>query len=187
MRNSLRLFRSLAILYSCCFSFATTLSADPVYKSQDRKGVPLYSSKPKAKGAQPAKLPEIARASFDQPKVIGLTCVSHGGINCQTGADSDGSVVCYDGFRDAIQRFAMSCSAAKLSLITESEKNKGGTFSVAVRNNSSVQAHNVKVTVADGRVLEGPSDLEPLGSGEYFLKNAEARKLNLQVSCENCP
>lgn len=38
-------------------------------------------------------------------------CSSHGGVSCSSGADSDGSVVCVDGWRESSVNFSSVCSA----------------------------------------------------------------------------
>lgn len=173
------------------FLFSTLLSntsfADPIYRSNDKNGVPVYSSKPKEPNAQPAKLPNIAKERMGEVKNNSLTCVGHGGINCQSGADADGSVICYDNFKDSMQRFAVSCSAAKLAIIPESSKSGMNHFSLIVRNTSAVTARGVKVFADKGLSLEGPSELEAYGSAEYSTRDSSANKAKFQLSCDNCP
>jgi hypothetical protein len=165
---------------AACFS-------EPVYKSTDNRGVPSYSSKPQTKGAEPAKLPNIAKARFSEAKPDKLTCVGHGGIDCQAGADSDGSVICYDKFKDGIQRFAVSCSAAKLSIIPESSKVIAGKFALVLRNNSAVAAKGIKISAVNNTVLDGPLELEPYGSAEYSSAQPIPRDAKIRIACDNCP
>ena len=169
--------------------FAGSTFADPIYKSTDKKGVPVYSSKPKDSKAELAKLPNIVKEPMDQGKIkpAVISCAGHGGVNCQAGADGDGSVICYDNFKNSIQRFAVSCSAAKLAIIPESYKSGVSNFSLVVRNTSAVAAKSVKVQSDKGLLLEGPSELEAYGSADYSSKKPPEHNAKFQVSCENCP
>lgn len=36
-------------------------------------------------------------------------CSSHGGVNCAAGADSDGSVICHDGWEDSSVEYYKVC------------------------------------------------------------------------------
>ena len=160
---------------------------DPVYRSADEKGVPVYSSKQKDPSAKPATLPPIVKAPIAGIKPVRLTCVDHGGINCQLGPDVDGSVVCYDNFRDSLQRFANSCTAARLDILEESYRYGLNDFSLVVRNTSAVAAKGVRIEVNRGAVFRGPDKLEPYGSAEFSLSSVPAKSANFLASCANCP
>ena len=96
-------------------------------------------------------------------------------------------MICFDNFKNSIQRFAVSCSAAKLAIIPESYKSSFNSFSLVVRNTSSVVAKAVKVQADDGLLLAGPNELEAYGSADYTSHKAPALHAKFQVSCENCP
>ena len=167
--------------------FTASASADPVYRTVDKNGVTVYSNKPKEAGAKPVQLPSIIKQKFEGKEPDNITCIGHGGVNCDLGADSDGSVICYDGFRNSLQRFKLSCSAAKLSIIPQTVVVEGKKVKLVVRNNSAVSAREVKVTGPEALIFEGPIELEPLSSGEYEASPAPRKLLGFQVTCENCP
>ena len=132
----------------------------PIYRVE-RNGIVEYSSKPKDPSAKPADLPKLGRWKPESPHVIQLTCSNHGGINCARGADTDGSVICFDSYRDSIQRFAFECSTAKLEIMSISKPDDRGIFTVAIRNNKAVAARKIRVTFAPRRMesaqeLAGP-------------------------------
>ena len=179
------------------FSTATITQAQ-VYKSQSGDGKLIYSSKAPAKGARPAQLPPIMRGEVKVPTSALESCNKHGGINCQSGADIDGSVICYDGFRDAAARFRFSCNAPKLEITSISDPDKDGGFTVFVRNSRSVQALKTALAckMPDGNVLKlsGPSQVDPNGVAEFRHEGGLPQKLllrpgpgDIQISCENCP
>ena len=89
-------------------------SAQNIYRSVDANGKVVYSTKPSSNEAAPASLPTVTRenlkAKIEQIKSnTPITCEDHGGINCAAKADGDGSVICLDGFRDAVPRFNFYC------------------------------------------------------------------------------
>jgi hypothetical protein len=183
-----------------------------VYKWTDPEtGIVSYSSKPKAKDAVLANLPPLLREKQDVKtlknkaentenrtelqKTQLKSCGSHGGINCQAGADSDGSVICYDGFKEASARFRFSCSNSKLTITEVSETKDDGSFQVTVRNESSVKALGSKVllTSVEGTSIKGsgPNDIESHALAEYtFHTNLPAGKkpspTQFVAKCDNC-
>lgn len=161
--------------------------ADPVYRNSDERGVPYYSSKPKDSAQQPVQLPNIIKAPPIEAKPALITCVSHGGIDCQAGPDVDGSVICYDKYRESIQRFANSCTLAKLDILEESFKAGFNDFSLIVRNTSAIKAKGVEIKVNRGAALEGPTELEPYDSAQYILRAAASKNTNFIATCSNCP
>ena len=184
---------SLALIF-----IASSALASPVYKWQDKQGVIHYSSKAGQSDAKPADLPKIMRAEVKLPKAALKSCSDHGGINCQAGTDKDGSVICFDGFREASARFRFSCSSPKLEIADISEPDPTGVFTVYVRNSSSVKASTPALILrpGDGKEfqLQGPQDIDPLGMGEFVFKPESNETLKdkvtlaqLDISCANCP
>jgi len=171
-----------------------------VYKTVDKDGNVHYSSKPPAKGAKPANLPEIMRAEVKLTEKKLETCDKHGGVNCQAGADKDGSVICYDGFAEATARFRFSCSAAKLEISDVSDLSPAGGFTVFVRNSKSVKAAEAALIYKPqgGKEvkLSGPSEIEPFGVAEFVYEPARGKEeslalakpglAELDVVCANC-
>src|SRR5690606_21276337 len=96
------------------FTIPISVAADNVYKWTDQKGVVHFGNNPSDQNAQKADLPEIQRENFDETlekirKATPENCINRGGVDCSKGADSDGSVICYDDFRDAVQPFIFVC------------------------------------------------------------------------------
>jgi hypothetical protein len=184
-------------------AFASTLEASPVYKWEDEKGVVHYSSSPNVKAAKPAALAPIMRGELKLAQAKISSCDKHGGIDCRAGADSDGSVVCSDGFKGATARYRFSCSTPKLDLADVSTPGSDGAFSVFVRNSRSVVAKGPTVSekLGDGSELKltGPAEVEPYGMAEFQWKSEDLTPgttlaLNdkpdagqINISCANCP
>ena len=174
--------------------------ASPVYKWEDANGVVHYASSPKSKTAKPAELAPIMRGELRlaQQKFVG--CEKHGGVDCRAGADTDGSIVCSDGFKGATNRYRFSCSSPKLDLADVSAPGADGAFSVFLRNSRSVLAKGptVSVKLGDGSALAlvGPKEIEPYGMGEFQWKPEGAQTHvvsekpdagQITISCLNCP
>ncbi len=169
-----------------------------VYKWQDANGKVHYSSNPPSKNAKPADLPPIMKGDVKLTNARVESCEKHGGINCQLGADTDGSVICFDGFRDAPARFRFSCSSPKLELLEVSTPDDKGAFVVTVRNSKSVVANNptvmVKGTDNTENLLVGPKEIEAFGVGEFHYVPNRKNKLpakpssaDVVIGCANCP
>jgi len=186
------------MLLAALLFFAATAQAAPVYK-WEQNGQVHFSSKPPSVNAKPAELPEIMRGEVKLTKDNFTSCSSHGGINCQAGADSDGSVICYDGFKNATTRFKFSCNSPKLSIAEISERNANGGFTVTVRNTNSVKAEkpNVIYKITDGAKpikLDGPLEIDPFGLADYVYKpfanegsQPKATLAQIDLACGNCP
>ncbi len=184
----------LLSLFIAALFFTATLSAQTIYKYTDEEGRTHYSTEPQDLSAKPAELPEITKAEFETHKNLPETCSKHGGINCQLGADEDGSVICYDGFRGSVARFKFHCMSPKVQFVTAEQSTDG--FKVIFRNANSVQAEGMKIVYQPSGVgypLEGPIAIAGFAMEEYSLKlpeellrqELEAEKLFVQ--CLNCP
>ena len=126
------------------------------------------------------------------------SCSSHGGINCQSGPDRDGSVICFDGFKAAAARFKFNCSSPNLKIAEVGERDKTGAFSVFVRNPSSIKAGGVNVMYkpedqSPERKLEGPGEIDPFGLAEYrfdakppTLSWERVTIAQIDLTCANC-
>ena len=176
-------------------------SAAQVYKWEAPDGTIHYSTTPPRAGARPAQLPKIMRGEVKATGRKLISCEKHGGINCQAGPDSDGSVVCYDGFRDASPRFRFSCSTAKLEVSDISEVSEAGGFTVFVRNSKAVAATEAAVIFRPGEgkreeKLTGPREVEPYGVAEFtftprgprsgLIQLSRPTLAQLDVVCANC-
>lgn len=187
----------LMLIASCYPAWA----ADKVYKWKDERGVTHFSNKstnnPEAKIA---KLPEINRGEFKLVEQQVATCDGHGGIDCSAGPDTDGSVICYDGFQGAITRYRFSCNSPKLEIAEVGDLEEDGSFSVFVRNSKSVAANKPALYVKppEGRELPlaGPDQIDAYDVGEFrFIgddnQTVTLRKkptiAQLQLTCANCP
>jgi Domain of unknown function (DUF4124) len=189
----------------CLFCATFRVQAAPIYKWTDESGNVHYSSAAKDKRAKEAALPEIMRGESKVPASQLVSCKDHGGINCQIGPDKDGSVICGDGFTEAVQRYRFSCSAPKLEIYQISEKQPDGSYSVFVRNSRSVTAKNAVLALKirdDVSVnLDGPKEIEAHGVGEYKYSWDKAKTVigqnieqfnrptleKLDLNCQNCP
>ena len=197
--------RSGAVAVSILLATLAVLAAPPavdsqVYKTIDKDGQVHYSSVPPQKGAKPAELPKIMRAEVKLTEKRIETCERHGGVNCQAGADQDGSVICYDGFTDATARFRFSCSTAKLEITEVSNLSESGGFTVFVRNSKSVKAaESAVIFKPQGKKevkLLGPTEIEPFGVAEFVYEPPKGKEESLALSkpslaeldvvCANC-
>ncbi len=121
-------------------------------------------------------------------------CFSHGEIDCSKGADVDGSVICKDGFKEAIMPYSSQCLDVRLEvqylvntnsaqspyvkhskkLIQELKGYKPLALHLNIRNLSDVKAKNVKVEFTLERRYpynaQGPEIIEPYGLAEYNLE-----------------
>jgi len=190
----------ITIILALLFVSTSAAHAAPVYTWTDDQGVTHYASKPTHQSAKPAELPEITRGEVKLSKVDLVSCDKHGGIDCQSGADTDGSVLCYDGFRGASARFLFTCKTAKLELADVSEVQDNGAFKAFIRNKKPVAANKVSViyeTIEGAKLaLTGPADIEPFGMAEYAFAPQVGRSVEipskptiaeLTMSCANCP
>ena len=186
----------LAVLMS---AYAAAASADQIYQWVDQSGVTHFTNRPQP-GLKPAPLARISRGDFKLARPNLSSCDSHGGVNCDAGADQDGSAICHDGFKQAITRFSYACNAPSLTLADISELKPDGQFSDFVRNKKPVKAQKPLVTFRPDlksdveHVLFGPAEIESFGMGEFVFRPAPGDKLSrkptlaqMTVTCENCP
>ena len=190
------------LIYAFILQFLITVyTYADIYKWTDPKtGAVYYSTKQGDKEAKAVDLPPLLREKRKgyksiQPNKELKSCVNHGGINCQAGPDGDGSVLCYDGFKDASPRFRFSCSSAKLSVTEVSPTNENGSFTVTVRNETSIKAVGAKVllTSVEGTSISGtgPENIEPLAIAEFEFKTSLPSGKKPAISqffakCNNC-
>lgn len=147
--------------------FCKHLRAEDIYVAESSSGVPFFSSSP-LQNSKKADLPPIlweGEMKARQNKPEGATettipqkapkhltnkinskvkdrklesCITHGGINCEKGADKDGSVICADGFTESSALFSMRCSEGKLSIVDikpgEFNKKNIATYTLYLRN-----------------------------------------------------
>lgn len=194
----------IASMYNKAFFFflisigiTNSVLAQGIYKWKDQDGVVHYSSEP-VEDAKKAKLPEINRGEVKLVEKKLISCSDHGGINCQAGADSDGSVICYDGFTEASPRYRFSCLSPKLSITQVSDLDENGNFSVIVRNSKSVAANKPAVFYKPGNgeefKLSGPDTIDAFSISEFTFEpkdtdipTQKADLGQLDLTCANCP
>ena len=206
----IRAYLGIAVIVIC--SYSNLSFADDLYKAKLANGSVLYTSKKDAPNAQIAVLPSISREPAKQiPNTATDTtaksskpdtsCLTHGGVRCEDGPDSDGSVICGDGFRDSLIRFNFACRGTKLSVVRAVVMGPGA-IKIVVRNERAIQADGVQVMVKirgefgdpDKLILAtGPTEVKPSQAGEYlanYLKlqqnSGEYPVDNIEVSCGNC-
>lgn len=200
LKTQLRIAAPRFFVVTCTLlGAAASANAQPVYKHVDKRGVVTFSDRPSDPKAKPVELPPINRGEVKLGSSGAESCKSHGGVNCNEGADSDGSVICTDGFREAAQRFVFACKEAKLEVVDVSDLAADGSVSAFVRNSKGVLAEGVRVSLALGKnpaplELIGPDTVEGFGVGEYFYNpkqtgplEAKPKKGELKVTCANCP
>jgi hypothetical protein len=175
------------------FSFAQEL-----YKQQDASGRIIYSSKPK-EGDIPHVLPTIARKNIEI--VADKTCMTHGGNSCESGPDTDGSVICMDGYKEALSRFNFNCRTAKLSIVNKN-LTSDGLLRVVVRNSAAALAKDVSVeykhktefsNTFEKLIGIGPEKINGFESGDYLFNLPNSLELirqnivdKFEITCENC-
>lgn len=191
MRSSLKTICGLVIV----LGITVDASADAVYRWTDSKGKVHYSSKAPDKKAKPANLPPIMREKITAVKSTLITCDKHGGIDCASGPDTDGSVLCLDGFKNSSARFRFSCQTAKLEVTDISEPEESGAFKVFVRNSKSVAAAKPSVIfksdLGEKSKLVGPTEIEAYGVAEFLYRGSKPTSKpdigKLELACSNCP
>jgi hypothetical protein len=188
------------IAFFAALSYSTSVFADPVYKVMGPDGSPIFTTEKPSANAKPADLPPINKGDMALPKIELVTCDQYGGIDCTAGPDSDGSVICYSGFKGATNRFRFSCNMPKLEVTEITPFNEQNAFSVFIRNEKSVIAQDPEIyfeTPAGKRErLIGPKQIDAFGLEEYifksknpqdFLPNEKVTIAQITVSCMNCP
>ncbi|MCB0358831.1 MAG: DUF4124 domain-containing protein [Bdellovibrionales bacterium] len=183
--------------------------AGDIYTWTDSEGRVHFSTSPHSPGAKRADLPELQHEDLDE-KIQAIrestppNCLDHGGIDCSAGPDSDGSVVCLDGFREALLPHRFACSEADLSVtevfivdndgqvVSELERAdalapvadeqwKNYALVLSLRNNSAVAAAGMEVAFAlPGREFSpatGPEGVPAYGAAEYRLPLAGLKNL----------
>ncbi len=179
-------------------AFIQAASADSIYKSTDKDGRVRYSTRAPSADAKPADLPEIMRGEVKLVDQKLVSCDKHGGVNCQAGADADGSVICLDGFRESSARFRFTCSMPKLEVSDISETGVDGEFTVFIRNSKSVDALNplVSIKTKEGTELrlKGPEKIAAFAIAEFQFKPDSIEKqiprpnfAEVLIACKNCP
>lgn len=191
--------RAILALLLLAVSVVTPAMAEPIYRWQDDQGVVHYSSDKPNAAAKPADLPRITRGDMRMASPRLETCDTHGGVNCQAGPDTDGSVICFDNYTGAAALFRFNCNSPKLEVSDITELNEKGEFTVFVRNSKSVAASKPELIMkpqdlAFGIKLEGPDEIEPFGIAEFSYKpeskglvTAKPSLAQLTVTCTNCP
>lgn len=188
---------ALAVLL-CSAPYST---AEPIYRGVDAAGRTIYSSSKPAKNSVVAALPTIGKWQPRQVTISDATCEKHGGVSCEAGADADGSVVCLDGYRDALSTFKELCQLAKLSVLAAPQRPADSVLSltVTVKNESAAPANQVLVSFIINKfdpplLFSGPDKIEPYSVADYVVKTTLDevplyRKLSVSdvsVECGNC-
>lgn len=172
-------------------------NSQSIYVWTDEAGNKHFSSTPDHPNSVASDLPQIQHENIDSniKKLKAETppsCEKHGGVDCPSGADSDGSVICRDGFRGAKLPFRFECLEARLKTeflarLSSGEKSlkigkdlqaKLGERSIqelylSVRNMSGVQAIGVKTEIRiPGKApipLSGPETIDAYGQTDFSL------------------
>jgi hypothetical protein len=189
-----------SLVYSLFFTayLPQAAQAQEIYRWQDESGRIYYSDSPRDQNDKPVALPDLTKEDLDGKidKIKSETppnCEKHGGVDCNKGPDIDGSVICLDGFTDAILPFRFRCMEVRLEaeyalafgeeqVEPVSNKKKIGSMLngrapsalwVTLRNMSAVEAFGVSVTfVFPGTKQKplpaiGPERIPAYGLAEY--------------------
>lgn len=168
--------------HSCAFTgilllICTSVFAEPIFKWTTPDGHVVYASRPPSPDSKPALLPPIVKADIKLTDKAIENCSSHGGIDCGKGGDPDGSVICADGFKDALTRFKTYCANGRIFAehVIDVKREQGATtgiLTVQVRNATRLPAKGITVQFTsksgDKLKLEGPTEIEALSSAEYI-------------------
>ncbi|HMO18447.1 MAG TPA: hypothetical protein PKA63_06635 [Oligoflexia bacterium] len=188
-------------------SISSWVDKDGVRHFSSSEPAPSVESYPKEK----INLPEIEKYDIDT-RIKELkaqtpeTCLHRGGINCEAGVDTDGSVICHDGFRNSLEQFDISCSEVRLISSIKAPPSKSKRLMkvpiiIEVRNESGIEAKEVRVKVSypvapyeEERIelsLEGPTSIPSYGIAEYsysgkLIDDRIAPRGHVKITCENC-
>lgn len=129
----------------------------------------------------PSKKTEIqnSRASLNIQAIS--SCSAHEGVDCRRGSDSDGSVICKDGYTESIQMYIAECKrdVKPLSVVSVSHNLGGGKFAVMLRNNTNEQKKNVSVFYkkanGDKVQLKGPDKLDSKKPSVYKFQDKDLK------------
>ncbi len=174
-----------------------------IYKWTDQNGKVHFSTTPSSKKAKTAPLPEIKKENYEKKigKIKSNTpknCSTHNGIDCEAGPDSDGSVICNDGYRNAVLPFRFKCLEAKLKVASLEVEQK--QINLTLRNNSPVAAKAVRISISNNKFrrkqrkglfqAEGPREVEPWSVAEYTMPLPPlpdfGNGISYRIRCENC-
>ncbi len=218
-RSKNHISKSLASLLALAnIIFITTLSAetssgnDQIFKKVRPDGKLQFSNYPTDSASKPTRLPKLKKENYDKKinylkSITPKNCSKHGGIDCILGPDKDGSVVCADGYLEAVLPFKNKCSEARLKVekadIKKLKSRNKKILRITLRNYSPVKAKNVSAEIAlNDRLLsqaKGPTEVEPWGIAEYSLiyksnyefdlrdiPDRREEQLQYRVRCKNC-
>ena len=166
---------------------------DEVFKCLgDDGGVFFCNDKSKAISTKP--LPKVIRENTKERieairKSIPTTCVAHGAIDCSSGRDTDNSVVCFDGFRDSVERFQDACTRAKLSVSNVEVRNESVVLSV--RNSTGSEARGIvlraKISGQEKRTYPGPKVIKAHNVEDFVIPiDQTVSKLSYTIFCKTC-
>ncbi|MBL7663069.1 DUF4124 domain-containing protein [bacterium] len=204
----------------CCALPPLELRAQ-AYSWTDSQGRVHYSNKALNPGAEAKELPQISRENINAKiksikQSIPANCNDHGGVDCGLREDADGSVICIDGYKDAILAYRKACGEVRVEVSpVELSSRTGEIIGISVKNevrDQDVEAlhltlRNTAAIEAQGMVVEflvpftrkwiealGPTTIEALSIGEYKLPRGlfpyrgdlAKTPLKARVSCRNC-
>ena len=209
MKYFLKIFSLITLCLFIAFIFSAQSrtasqenSGDTIYKGKDARGRLVFSNKPLDDKSQKMDLPEIKKEDIDSKisrlkKLTPKNCLEHAGVDCTAGPDTDGSVICSDGYKEAVLRFQDKCTEALLRVENAEIKKTGrlNQLKLVLRNHSPVKAKNVRTEISlpkkKLKLAKGPTSVEPWGLAEYLLKDygdetLSSNKVRYKVRCKNC-
>ncbi len=204
------IFKIVLVFANLICSIHGHAQSGPIFAEKRADGSIVYTDKPKDPLASvKLDLTPLARytpnnsevmlsngAKLD-PKQQPASCFAHGGTDCAAGPDSDGSVICTDGFKEVRARYNFNCRQAKLAVNNAEYDQQLRQLKVLVRNNSQVTATNIVVYIKQKSgpkvISNNVEKIDPFGAGDFVFNNIilldnfrDKIVDNLVVSCDNC-
>lgn len=134
--------------------------------------------------ATTAKLDSLKdmRASMD---IAGIaSCNKHQGADCEAGPDIDGSVICKDNFRAAVERYTSTCKYFEpVKVLSVSKKLLDGTYAVLLKNNTTNPQSEISLMQkSSGKQMKfvGPEIIEA-GKTAVYRISLENSDMDLNV------
>ena len=189
---------TVLLLLSTIFLSLQPVAAEDKIFLNNRGSSPLYTNKKTSKNDRPVALPTIGTYKPIENPIVKKTCVEHGGVDCSKPADSDGSVVCRSGYKDAEIMHRFACGAVKLEISRVLFDKSGKPTGVEIRNlnNNTAEGVLVKVKISkfvDAVTLDGPEKINGYSVETYLtppsklkFTKSNFKSSTISVNCKNC-
>jgi hypothetical protein len=181
------------------FSFLSESYAQSIYIEKKPDGSTVYTDKPKNPDlAVQKQLPQIPRYEPSNIPIQKIeSCSIHGGNDCLAGPDTDGSIICSDGYKESRARYNFLCKQAKLTVENFVVSDDGSKINFSIRNRGEVGAYNIVVYFKQNGLLKSTSQqiekLDAFGAVEIEFNHLKLLDKsipylvdNISISCNNC-